>query len=997
MRSRLAATDGPAFWRSLDELAQTPEFEEFLHREFPARASEWTDADPLSRRRFLKLMGASIALAGFGTAGCTKQPQEKILPYVRQPELVTPGIPLQFATAMPHFHSFARGILVESHEGRPTKIEGNPDHPASLGGTDVFMQAAILDLYDPDRSRNVLRAGEISSWDLFFAELQPLLNAQSAKGGAGIRILTETVTSPTLGAQVDAVLKKFPQAKWHQYEPITRDNVREGARQALGDFVETHYDFSKARVVLSLDSDFLFDHPDSLRYARQFTNARRVAEAEPGNAQMNRLYVVEPSPTITGATADHRLPMAAAKIEQFARGLLAAVSGGGGTAAAGNDPDAAWLSAVAADLNSARGASAVLVGERQPAAVHALAHAINAALGNIGQSVTQAPSAEVRPIKQLDSLRELVADLGSGAVEALVILGGNPVYHAPADVPFVDALKKAGRVLRHGTHYDETSRYAHWHLPAAHFLETWSDARAFDGTLSVVQPLIEPLYRDARGALEFLDSLLSAPVRASFDIVHDRWRAERAALTDTDFEKAWRRVVHDGLAKDSALPRRAAGGAAPAAAPPTAQPAQQGAGSNIEVVFAPDPTIWDGRYANNGWLQETPKPITTLTWDNSALVSPKLAERLRLSNEDVVELKAGGRTLRAPVWILPGQAENSVTLHLGYGRSVGNVGTGQGTNAFALRSADAPGFVAGAEIKKVSGERWALAATQRHHALEGRDVVRGGTLEKFKQDHHAPAHGHEPAPAEDETLYGPDHPYPVHAWGMAIDLSTCIGCNACIVACQSENNIPIVGKGEVKRQREMHWLRVDSYFSGPSLDRPEIIHQPVPCMHCENAPCEVVCPVAATVHDPDGLNEMIYNRCVGTRYCSNNCPYKVRRFNFFDWTDQKTLTYKLQRNPEVTVRSRGVMEKCTYCVQRISRVKIDAEREGRHPRDGEIVTACQQACPTEAIIFGDLNDKNSRASKIKASPLNYGMLAELNTRPRTTYLAKIRNPNPAIA
>ncbi len=837
LRARLAAADGPAFWRSLDELAQTPEFEEFLHREFPARASEWTDADPLSRRRFLKLMGASLALAGFGTAGCTKQPQEKILPYVRQPELITPGIPLQFATAMPHFHGFARGVLVESHMGRPTKIEGNPEHPASLGATDVFMQAAILDLYDPDRCRNVLRAGEISTWDLFFAEVQPLLALQEAKGGAGLRILTETVVSPTLGARLGALLKKFPAARWHQFEPITRDSVREGARLAFGgdEFFETHHDFSAARVILSLDSNFLFDHPDSLRYAREFAKNRRVADAgAPDEARMNRLYVIEPSPTITGATADHRLPLAAGAVEGFARELLGTISGGAGVGA----PEAAgavavWRNALAADLLSARGAGIVIAGSRQPPAVHALAHALNVALGNVGQTVFHAPTAEVRAVNQTQSLRDLTAELAAGAVELLVVLGGNPVYQAPADVPFADALKKAGRILRHGTHYDETSRYAHWNLPAAHFLEAWSDERAFDGTLSIAQPLIAPLYRDARSALEFLDSLLSAPVRTSFDIVREAWRAERRDLaTDAEFEKWWRRAVHDGLVKGSALPRRESSAAGAAGTPPAPATTASAAPGGIEIVFAPDSTVWDGRFANNGWLQETPKPITTLTWDNAALLSPKLAERLRLANEDVIELKTGGRTLRAPVWILPGQAENSVSLHYGYGRTAaGHVGTGQGANAFALCRSDAAGFIAeGVEIQKVPGARWELATTQRHHAVEGRDVVRGGTLEAFRRDHHAPAHGHEPAPAEDETLYPSDHTYPVFAWGMAIDLSTCIGCNACIVACQSENNIPIVGKGEVRRQREMHWLRVDSLFQRPG-SRPPGDHPSAGALH----------------------------------------------------------------------------------------------------------------------------------------------------------------------
>jgi MoCo/4Fe-4S cofactor protein with predicted Tat translocation signal len=989
IRARLDSEDAPRHWRSLEQAAGTPEFQEVMRREFAPGASEWSD-DATTRREFLKLMAASLALAG--ASACTRQPLETVVPYVRQPEESLPGVPLYYATAMT-LGGFAVGLLAESNDGRPTKIEGNPDHPFSLGATNVFHQAAILELYDPDRSRAVRRAGEVSSWGAFLSALVPALAEQKAKQGAGLRILTETITSPTLAAQLKALLAKYPQARWHQYEPVNRDNLRAPGALENGLQIEAHHDFSKAKVIVSLDADFLSDHPAALRNARQFAQARRGA-ADGAGGLMNRLYAIEPTPTITGAMADHRLPAATGEIELAARLLHAFfVPGGGSVEDSGALPGAAvlrWLDVVRQDLLDHRGESLVVAGEGLPPIVQHWVRAINHALGNVGRTVVYRPSAEARPEHQVKSLRDLTAAMRAGSVELLVMLGGNPVYNAPVDVGFADALKQVRRCGQLSLFYDETSPHCHWHIPQAHFLEAWSDARAFDGVASIVQPLIEPLY-GGKSAHELVEALLfEQSTRGSFDIVRAHWQTLDKAASAPDFEKRWRKMVHDGIAPGDPLPALSESeylavpdnNARPSAAPADAK--------GLELIFRTDPCVWDGRFANNPWLQELPKPVTKLTWDNAALVSPALAQKMNLANEDIVELRFRGRALRAPVWILPGQSEHSVTLHLGYGRqSAGRVGNGQGANAFALRTSDAMHGGEGLEIFKVAGGRWRLATTQRHHQLEGRDhdIYRAGTLEESR-------HSTNPAPPE-QTIYPPDHSYEGYAWGMAIDLNACIGCNACMIACQSENNIPVVGKGQVIRERAMHWIRVDSYYQG-SLDHPRIGFQPVPCMHCENAPCEVVCPVSATVHSPEGLNEQIYNRCIGTRYCSNNCPYKVRRFNFLQWADNDTLSYKLGRNPDVSVRSRGVMEKCTYCVQRINAAKITSEKEDRTVRDGEILTACQQACPTEAIIFGDINDPKSRVSKLRAQPRNYQMLAELNTRPRTTYLAKLTNPNPRL-
>ncbi len=993
---RLAGLRGRAYWRSLDELARTGEFQERLQREFPADAGSLTD--PLARRQFLKVMGASLALAGAGA--CTKQPPEQIVPYVRQPEEVIPGKPLFFATAIP-LSGIGHPVLVESHLGRPTKIEGNPEHPASLGATDALTQAAILDLYDPDRAQAVRFRGDLRPWTQFLGAMQAALAAQRPRGGAGLRILTETVTSPSLVEQIELLLAELPQARWHQYEPAGRDMVRRGARLAFGRILDCHYRFDRADVVLALDADCLGSGPGHVRYARDFADRRRLVG---DRRSMNRLYSVESCVTITGAKADHRLPLRAVDIETFARALALAlgVPDAGAPETLPPDVDPRWVAAVAADLRAHAGRSVVVPGELQSPAVHALAHAMNLVLGNVGTTVVYTEPVEPHPVDQLASLAELVAEMDAGRVELLLILGGNPVYTAPADLEFGEALLKVGLSVHLSLHEDETSALCHWAIPEAHCLETWGDVRAYDGTVTIVQPLIAPLY-GGRSAHEVLATLSARPDRTAHAIVKDYWRRAFAGQTRTswtladrdgrpfpDADRFWRTALHDGFIASTALP---AVTPPPRQSLPPPRPAARAADRDqLELVLTPDPTVHDGRFANNGWLQELPKPITGLTWDNAALVSPALAEAHGLQNGDVVELAVGGRTLRAPVWIQPGQPARSVTLALGYGRRVGRVAHGTGVDAYGLRTTAAPVFALGLTLSR-TGERTRLATTQEHFLMEGRHLVRHGTLDEYL------AHpgfvrelGH--APPRHLTLY-PEHEYTGHRWAMAIDLTACTGCRACVVACQAENNIPVVGKDQVVRGREMHWLRVDTYFVG-DLDRPEVYHQPVPCMQCENAPCEPVCPVGATAHSAEGLNDMVYNRCVGTRYCSNNCPYKVRRFNFLLYADFETPQLALQRNPDVTVRSRGVMEKCTYCVQRINQVRIEAEKANRPIRDGEIVTACEQVCPSRAIVFGDLHDPSSRVAQLKAEPRNYGLLEELNTRPRTTYLAALRNPNPAL-
>jgi len=1070
---------GKTYWRSLEELADAPEFREFVEREFPQHAEEWND--PVERRTFLKLMGASLALAGL--SGCVFQPPEKIVPNVKQPEDGVPGKALFFATAS-SLGGIATPLLARSNDGRPTKLEGNPDHPNSRNGdpndrgssaTDIFSQASVLGLYDPDRSQIPLYREESRTWATFVGEMRTALDEQRPKQGAGIRFLTETVTSPTLAAQLKSILTEFPQAKWHQYEPVNNDNARAGAMMAFGQPVNTIYDFSKADRILSLDADFLAAHPGTLKYARDFAARRRIAEDK---KDMSRLYVIETTPTTTGASADHQWSIRPSQLEIYARSFLSNLKESGSPADrqtrvethlevkefSNQSGTLFWpdVQAIARDLQQHKDASIVIAGREAPAAVHALAHEMNNALGNVGKTVFYTDPVEASSVDQRQSLQELLSDIDSGRVDLLVIVGGNPVYNTPADLKLdKDRIFKPKLRVHLSQYKDETSDYCHWHIPESHYLEAWSDTRAYDGTVTIVQPLIEPLYQ-TKSAHELLAVFTPQYDRKPYDIIREYWNGKQqtvnskqpaaessrqetegsrqsanvnqqsaVATPSSDFETWWRKCVHDGFVPNTALPVKTVSAKADAlapnaggtpAVPVTTVPVTSGQPSSggFEIVFRTDPTIYDGRFANNGWLQELPKPLSKLTWDNAALISPNTAKQLGLEKTigkkggdiyvDTLKISYQGRTFSDPVptWITPGQPDGVITIHLGYGRThAGRVGNEHGFNAYEIRTSDSPWSASGVQVEKASAQHL-LAVTQLHFMLEDRnfskedrDILRSQTLDEYLKG--TPA-GETKDPPPGDTLYHPElFDYKNqgnglnYAWGMAIDLNNCVGCNACTIACQSENNIPIVGKEQVVRSREMHWIRVDTYFKGEDASNPEATNfMPVPCMHCENAPCEPVCPVHATVHSAEGLNDMVYNRCVGTKYCSNNCPYKVRRFNFFLYQDWETPTYQLMRNPEVTVRSRGVMEKCTYCVQRIQGAKIQSELEGRKVRDGEIVTACQAVCPTEAIVFGDVNDPNSRVSKLKAEQRNYSLLGELNTKPRTTYLSALRNPNPEI-
>ncbi|CAN5503593.1 TAT-variant-translocated molybdopterin oxidoreductase [soil metagenome] len=1055
LRDKILSQNGKEYWRSIEEHADTPEFREFISEEYPHEIEEWDNS--LSRRNFVKVMGASLALAGL--SGCVIQPPEKIVPYVRHVEGMLPGKANFFATAM-SLSGVATGLLAKSYEGRPVKIEGNPDHPGSRGSTDILAQASLLGMYDPDRSQEVTYRGGPKTWEGFMAALRAAVEEHRKDGGAGLRFLTETVTSPTLIDQFTKVKAELPNSKWVQYEPVNQDNVLAGAKLAFGSAVQAVYKFEKAERILSLDADIFSGF--NVAYIKDFANGRAFNEEK---KEINRLYSIETTISITGAKADHRIAVKPSQMTEIAKAVAKAIGVAGATST--YTENAAWIAAMAKDLVEHKGKSLVVAGDNQPALVHALAHAMNAALGNAGQTVSYIePIAPGTERSQIDQLKELVADIDGGKVKTLVILGGNPVYNTPVDVKLnSERMNKVSLRVHLGLHSDETAEYCHWHVGEKHFLEGWSDARAFDGTASIVQPLIAPLY-DGKNIHEVVQLFLKENFdKKDHDIVKDFWQktdikpaaavvpvkteekngekteakveassgeahndtakptADKpaatpavAAIVPKNFEDNWRKAVHDGVIPNTAsAPKTVTATTAFLSQPET----KLASGGSLEISILPDPCVYDGRFANNGWLQELPNPLNKVTWDNVALISPKTATKLGINTgndarefvggaqgtsfintkggnqfSDLVSLKYQGATIENPVpmWIAPGQPDDVITIFLGYGRTrAGKIGTGLGYSVYDVRRSDAmySGF---GEIAK-KGETTTIASTQIHFNMEGRDLLRVwdvNDIENAEKD------------GEQEDNYPKSiYPYEQHQetydknykWGMSIDLNSCVGCNACVLACQSENNIPVVGKEQINRSREMQWLRIDAYYGG-DINNPDGPHfQPVLCQQCEQAPCEVVCPVHATVHSAEGLNDMVYNRCVGTRYCSNNCPYKVRRFNFLLYQDWYTPQYKLMRNPEVSIRSRGVMEKCTYCTQRIAAARIEAEKDGRKVRDGEIVTACQSACPTEAIVFGDLHDPNSKVSKAKKDHRDYILLNELNTQPRTTYLAGLKNQN----
>jgi len=1003
-------------WRTLEEYAGDPEFLSRVQREYAVGAEWWLD-EP-SRRQFLKTMGASFALAGLTGCGI-RQPEEKIVPYVETPENMVPGVSQFYATAMPH-PGGAIGLLVQSHEGRPTKVEGNPDHPASLGATDVFAQASVLDLYDPHRSRVVQRNHRISDWPEFLAEMTPRLEIHRQQQGAGLSLLTGEILSPTLQSQLKQLLTTLPQARWYQFEPAASANASEAAALAFGDPLYPLYHLADADILFSIGNDFLSDGASHVRLEREYAGRRKV-EAD-GQANLNRLYVAETTPTLTGSKADHwlRLPPAevAAILVAVAQKLGVDTSGISGTNPESVSAQSAWIDAVAADLKAAGSRALVMVGPHQPTALHVLGYAINQSLGSIGKTISfHSPLGNIEGI-EAGTITELVAEIDAGKVETLVILGGDPVFSAPADLDFANHLspEKVPVAIHYGLHHDSTAARCEWHLPATHYLEEWSDTQSDDGTQSIIQPLIRPMYQ-GRSTHEILNILLGEATKTGYDSVRGYWQQKFGA---DDYVK-WHSALHEGvLSTNKSPPRNVAFREASLKQLPPLSAASEKEEGDYTLIFRVDPCLYDGRFSTNGWLQELPQPFSKLTWGNAAWLSPATAAELGISTRDVVEITRGKTSVEIPVWVQPGMPDKVVTLSFGHGRQIPDV-TPVGVNVNVLRQSTHP-WQTTARVKP-TGKRVVLPATQHHHNLHGRDLLRHGTIQEVRDNPHAPAfaqshhhggeshvdhdhdHDHDAGPGDknsrvpgsDQPTFYPDMKEVGPQWGLTINLSACTGCNACVVACQSENNIPVVGPDQVSRGREMHWLRIDSYFVGDD-QAPDVYHQPVMCMHCEHAPCEPVCPVGATTHSDQGLNEMTYNRCIGTRYCSNNCPYKVRRFNFLDYhTEEKLLpVLQLHENPNVSVRSRGVMEKCTYCVQRINSVRIRSKMEDREIRDGEVVTACQSACAAQAISFGNIADPNSAVSRDKEHPLNYGMLAELNTRPRTTYHAAVKNPNPAL-
>ena len=1019
-------TAKPTYWKSLAELEQSPEFLELAAREFAAPLDQEPPNSP-GRRRFMQIMGASMSLAGLDAC---RWREDKILPLSRRPEGTIPGSSRYFATAL-ELNGNAVGLYAASYDGRPIKIEGNPAHPDSLGAASAYHQATVLGLYDPDRSDSVCtRAGgarKTSSWAEFGKALGELTGALRPNGGAGLRILAERSSSPSLAEQKRRLLATFPQAKWVTFEPIAFDGPRAGSVLAFGKAYRSHYAFEAAQVIVTLDADVVHPtFPAGLANARSLTRNRA-----PDGGEMNRVYAIESSVTLTGGVCDHRLALKASAIKAVAAFLDAAISAKANPLpelGAAQDKPAAeflkdakvakFLDAVAADLLANVGRSVVVAGEHQPAEVHALVHRLNAVLGNVGRTVFYTEDTNAEEQSDVTSLKALTEELNGGKVETLLVLGGNPVFTAPADLAFGDALAKAKTSIHLSLYEDETSERASWHLPAAHYLESWGDALSWNGTLSIVQPLIAPLH-GGKSALEVVAQFAGTPQPNALELV-------RASHPDLSGEHAWRRAlasgIVDGTAAAHAEPKLKAMGKVALA---EAELGGLGGGNGkLELVFTIDPKIIDGRYANNAWLQELPESMTKLTWDNAVFVSPRTAKELGINDADSVTVSVGNKQIKLLALIAPGHADGSLKVTLGHGRtSAGHVGglvaeniDPVGANAYLLRSVDAYDIATGVSLQSHGTVSYRVSSTQDIYTVgeigqQGTqerlpELVREGTLEELKKNPEFVAEVVEHNPLL--SLWVPPVSYDGHKWGMSIDLNKCIGCSACVTACQAENNIPVVGKKNVAMGREMLWLRVDRYYKGEPEDA-EVAFQPIPCQQCENAPCEQVCPVGATMHSHEGLNDMVYNRCIGTRYCSNNCPYKVRRFNYFNYNvdtigitpytptdDPKAKVKAMVFNPEVTVRSRGVMEKCTFCVQRIQNVKIKAKNVKRPIEDGEIKTACQQTCPTGAIVFGDLNDGKAQVTGLQKLPRSYAMLGELNNKPRVQYLARIKNPNPAL-
>ncbi|HEY7242829.1 MAG TPA: TAT-variant-translocated molybdopterin oxidoreductase [Xanthobacteraceae bacterium] len=964
-----------SYWRSLEELAETPDFAAFVARAAPRFGDIVSTFD---RRRFLQLMAASMALGGLSGCGPETDPRQ-LLPYVEEPENVIPGRNRYYTSATVQ-DGYATGVLIAHQMARPIKVEGNPDHPASLGATSPIMQATILTLYDPRRAQTIVGDGQIATWEGFVSTLYDRRKNLMDRNGEGLRILTGAVTSPALAAQLADLQQQLPGMRWHQWEPLNRDNELDAATRSFGQQVERIFDLTKADRILGIGSDLISAAPGWLAHARHFAAARRPSET---GGSMSRVYAIESTPTLLGAKADHRLALRPEEIAASTRYLAGLVGAGPQQWSQSDNAHSAWLKAAADDLARHKGRALVHAGREQPVEIHLLSDAINAALGAFGATVKLIAPVEAAAGSKRHSIAELAEDMASGKVDTLLMFGVNPGYDAPADLDFLARLRSVPFSACLAEYDDETALACTWRIPSAHPYETWADARAFEGTVTIQQPQAKPMY-GGHSPHEVLAILLGNVMPDAYQLLRGFWRQRAQRENRGEFEPFWHEALRVGIVPDTAASALAITPSIDIAAqlPSTAPHA-----GGLRALFRPDEGTWDGRYAGNAWLLEMARPFTRLTWDNAALVAPSTAKRLDLATHDVVEIAVGQTKLKAPVFVLPGQAPDCITLPLGWGRAAGGLGAGVGFDAYRLRRSH---DLWTAEITSVgkTGEVYRLATTQDQDRVLGRDLIREGSLEQFnsRPDTIAPK-------GKSESLY-PPYEYPDRAWAMAIDLNSCIGCQACALACQAENNVPIVGKDQVLQQRVMHWLRIDRYYSG-SPDAPDIAFEPMPCMHCENAPCEVVCPVHATVHDHEGVNLMVYNRCVGTRFCSNNCPYKVRRFNFYAYAHANERAPK-SWNPQVSVRGRGVMEKCTYCIQRIRTAQIEAAREDRQLADGEVVTACQQACPTQAIVFGDRNNRESAVVRRKATPIDYVLLDELNTRPRTSYSAVIRNFNPTI-
>lgn len=1002
----MSNTEPKTYWRSLEDLSRNDAYKEYISREFPDEAGELKDG--YSRKNFLQIMGASVALAGL--AACRK-PVQKLLPYNEQPEEIVAGIPLQYASTIPVKDS-GIGVLITANEGRPTKIEGNPDHPGSRGATGIFHQASILDLYDVDRSRSPRENGETKSWNDFVSFCQQ----HFGDSGRNIAFVSEANGSPTINRLKAEALNRFPNATWATWEAHGPQNALRGTEIAFGTKLRPNYRFDRADVVVSLDYDFMSLGPDTVRSNMDYADHRRVSQTDDS---MSRLYAVETTLSVTGSNADHRLRVKASEMPAFVAALASALSGSvsglGAFSGVNNDfSQHSWISVLAQDLLNNRGSSIVAVGEDYAPEVHAMAAAINAALGNAGSSVEYLETGFHDGSYNPDALANVAEGIRSGNFDTLVIIGGNPVFDAPADLNFADLMDAVGTSIHLSSHIDETSAKATWHVNRAHYLEFWGDATSYEGKASVIQPLIRPLF-DGKSEAELLYAIINGESAEGYDLVRETWND----VITSNFSSGWNEVVHNGIHEGDGFPVRSvsvASGMADAVSSYLSG-LSSSSSDDIELVIRADNTVFDGRFANNGWLQELPDPITKITWDNVAAMSPATADRLGVrarkfgeTDYDLVTLEVNGTSVTMPAWILPGHADNSITVTTGYGRtSIGKVADDIGHNTFVFRTTSNMMVHPVVSVSMAAGT-YPIACTQNHNQMEDRPLVREATLEEYRANPtFAPDMVYVPGRQEDgnaPNLFN-DQLFPSHQpqWGMAIDLNACTGCGVCTIACQSENNIPVIGKREVARNREMHWIRIDRYYLGDQAD-PQVVHQPITCMHCEQAPCELVCPVAATTHSDDGLNQMTYNQCIGTRYCSNNCPFKVRRFNFFNYAknwleiDEDPDIIQMAMNPDVSVRFRGVMEKCTYCVQRINRGKIATKNETGNsikPADGTVKTACQQACPSQAITFGDLTDEQSIISITKRNNRNYVMLEELNIRPRTSYLAKLRNPNSQLA